>query len=213
MWHWNVLVNVNGIYMARVDHIACGSAVFLRPSNGQGVVAAFFDSVLADTCSSRPGWAFWNNGNIGDIALTNCWAASSTANVGMDFQNPNTNGVSVCNSRIINNDRDGVVIAAGTNIQFESCQVFCNGKAAIGTYSGFAIGNNVSGFKIIGCDIGLGGNIALIGGPVRQKYGIFISQATDDFIISMNRLHKNLVGGIYNGSSGTNYLISGNIES
>jgi len=199
----------SGIYAVNIDIISRDIGIKIMPDTGESVRYLFCTNVLADT-SDQEGWQFIGLGEISQINLTNCWAATNghgTSKSGIIFNNANTDGVTLNGMSIINNGGHGIEILKGTNISIlAGCQIYFN-NTDIGSRHGIVIGVDVSGWTISGNRIGQGG--AFSGN--NQVYGIFINGGTtDEYIITDNDLTGNVTGALNSISYGADIDVRGN---
>ena len=195
-----VFSNLSGGHFGRVDLISCKgqAAVNIAPGAGQVVTALFCYDVEADTPTTGYSWLFGGSGNISNIMLTGCWAASANL-AGMEFLNSNTSGVTLTGCIVQNNKQHGIVLTMGTEITVANCQVFCNSQQAANTYSGIAVANGVAGFHVLGCFIGNGGSISFLV-PNQQQWGINIGTGCAGYVIKDNIISANVTGSITDAS-------------
>lgn len=112
-------------------------------------------------------------------------------------------------TRIYANAQHGIVVSAGpVDVQINGALVGDNGTSQANTYHGITIGQNASGFSIIGCRAG---NMIGVSGN-NQAYGIFVSSGTsNNYIVHGNNCTGNMTGGLIDGGSGSNKSLVGNI--
>lgn len=208
--------NVSGFYLNTIDIILSSvNAITLAPASGQEVVFGFLDTVQADTTTGI-GWVFQPTGTgiLGGIVCNKCWAAGSTGAAGMLINGANVNGITLATSMIRDNAETGISIEAGTNITIEGSQIFNNSTSASATFHGVAVAGGVTGLTFTDNISGLGGLDALKGAPNLQGYGLLLatSSATNNLVITGNRFPGNVTGGIANGASGANQVVTNNLN-
>ena len=206
--------NLSGFYWDNVDVFGSITAgITFAPTNTSNQTCTFglLVNILADSTSNGPGWLFNGNGIIADLSLSNCWGASNHS-MGFDFTS-GMNSVKLVNCIATNNQQNGFEVRATGNVIFVSCAAEANSVASSATYHGFNIEANVSGFQILDCISGGVGFEVASGGTNQQGYGIAVQAGTGDaFIITGNRLPLNITGGLTNGASGANVVVTNNIS-
>jgi hypothetical protein len=205
------LENCAGAYFSQIDIILCtNGGVQFAPGQNEFVRFVFFDQVLADS-SGNNGWggAASGNGVIANIVCNACWAAGNKE-YGIILNSGGTiSGFTWSNGIIRGNGASGVIVVAGTDIIMAGNQIFNNGSLLSNNYNGISIGAGVSKFTIVNNISGLGGYDQVAGGTNQQAYGIYVAPgAGDHFTISNNVCYGILTGGVFNGATGSNVIVS-----
>jgi len=205
-----LLVYASGVFVSDVDIISCQYSVLTFPAAGQYVTAFYCTEVFADTSTIHGFALFDNGGGVGDVNLVNSWAATNGQHGLMT--GANLDGLTVVGSRFLNNQRNGVYLQGGKNINFSGNQIYMNSMAATASYQGVLVDASTSHFIL---------NSNRIGGPVghigtvatnRQGYGILIGAGTADYeVITGNDLTGNFTGAYSSGATGTNVFVSENL--
>jgi len=171
-----------------------------------------------------PSWAFFF-----DLETDHCYAAGVSLDAGRGFHADGSyigstlvgNGVSVGGSwtseitiqgtRIFGNGQHGVLLDGGLAAKISDCFVCNNSVNSLAGYNGITVGANVKEFTLTT------NSVAVLAPETstNQSYGIYVSGGTSDYYIIQGNLttgtHNNVNGGIYDGGSGSNKSVTGNI--
>jgi len=208
-----LIQNGSGVYANAVDILKGSSGVSLNPASNQTANSCFFNQVLTDT-QTGTGWTLGGSGNLSEIIMNSCWAASSSGSSGINITNSSANGILIENCNVHNNYEYGIIISAGTNINISNNMVFMNSTIGSGTYHGIAVAPNLSGFQITGNISGKGGYFSDVGNTNNQGYGIIVnSGSSNNYIIQNNRCPSNVTGGVSDAGTGTLKYVGNNLSS
>lgn len=142
--------------------------------------------------------------------FVNSWTSSNAGNGFAVSGVGSIDGVRVVAHRSFNNQLSGYVVAnSGTvaNVAFNDSDASGNSTASPGTYSGFDIAANVSGFSITNSRSG-----QMAGFGNTQSRGIIVNPGSStNYILSGNDVRLNTSEAIYDGGSGTSKIIKGNL--
>jgi hypothetical protein len=220
------LINVDGMYCKQADFIECNVGVSIYPSVSEMVGACYFETVLADTCTSN-GWQIVSNGGeVSDINLVNCWSSSNgTAHTSANYENGiwidqgsgTINGVTISSTRVLGNQGAGIQIDSGTNIDIADCAIECNSQVGAQTRSGIEITAGVSHWSVRGGRIGLSGHYAVYNNTNNQAYAINVAAGSSDYYSIMGVDAQNAggattsTGSILDGGTGVHKAVSKNL--
>jgi hypothetical protein len=154
--------DMGGTKIAGNDVNFSTNGTVIKPGVNQAIFNAFFhDTVLGDTVQ---GSAFVIDTATGGQAIqgiqcNGCWAATSANGSGIEIKNtaglPATAiaGINFVGARVMNNGQNGVLISAGSDIDFESSHI-CGNNVTAGSFAGISLGTGVSRVRIRGGAIG-----------------------------------------------------------
>lgn len=144
-------------------------------------------------------------GDITGITFTNCWA-STADNTGLFIRE--AEGVRWTAGRIINNDKDGIVLSDGAkNISIDNSDIISNSLESIGTYYNIAVADGVSDYSITNNHIG-----TMWGHSGLASYGVYLTGTVGDrYIITGNTIINNVNGAISGGVLSSTQLITNNV--
>lgn len=209
--------NASGCYYRDVDIISStGHGWSIWPDTGKTVVACTFDNCYADT-GADDGWFISTNGGfVAEMTLTNCWAQgnggsnNSKSGILVNQGAGQISGVMISVPRASRNAGPGITIGPSSGVEIHDVQMFCNSRASSGTVPGINVLAGVSDWSVRGGRIGYGGLWRTAG---QHSYNIFIASGSSDrYIISGVNVNSGYtVATIFDGGSGTNKVISGNI--
>lgn len=191
-----------GPSIVNVDIYNCPIGVSITPPAGITCGHLRFVNV---TCENGVfGWQFGGNGGtLVSAFLTNCTGTGNSF-YGALFNTDTTggiDGIQLDGFLASGNAGDGIVIFGGINISVN------NGSAGGNGNNGISIAANVQKFKITGV---VAGASFLYNNNV--GYGIQVAAGSSDYyIITGNTTTGNTAGGIVDGGSGTNKVVTGNI--
>lgn len=189
------------------DFIHAGYGMLIQPGNGQTVKQFFFEQVAFDTCLNDGIYINpTGTGKVYTLFFTNCWTSSN--NNGIHHGSSGTiDSVFYTNHRSNNNQRHGTLLDGGVNAHFTACQMTGNSELSLHTYDAFHVSAGVSSFYING---GLYAQSMQFTNT--QGYGVNIETgASDSFIIEGAILSPNYSGNMFDGSTGRNKVIHGNL--
>ena len=208
-----------GVYIQNIDITNYGSfyfthAIEIAPGSGQQSNAILLNQVLCDS-SNEENMTLGGSGTISDIQVVGSWFSTSVKSSGISFENKNTDGVTIASSTIDSNYTYGILLDKGKNIGISGNKIFANskgGKSSI-SYDGIYVAAEVSHFSITNNQLGSGGYFNTIHAGGVTNYGVFVAAgASDDYIISLNRGFGNTSGIVYDGGTGKNKYVAGNVE-
>ena len=135
---------VSGLYVSHVDIILGTSGVVTFPSTGEKVTACFFNTVLADSATTK-GWnIITNGGEVDNWDMVNCWGSScSTTGFYVGKGTGVIRSFSITNFRSINNQQRGMFLEGCSGFGFVNCQVLANSQSGSGSYAGLEISGSV----------------------------------------------------------------------
>lgn len=138
-----------------------------------------------------------------EMDFTGCWFSNRPGN-GVTLNT--CDGVRFTGGGAINCAQSGVVVtAAAKRVVFNGFAARGNSTELAGSYHGINIAAATTDFSVTGCI--LGGTL----GFGSQGYGVIVSAgASDRYIITNNLVSGNATGGVSDGGTGTNKLVSGN---
>jgi len=160
----------------------CTTGLLINPTTSQDVSYLFVEHSLFDSCVSygmniTPSAAA--SARVRSLMFIDSWFSGSTAagSNGINITLASSaivDAVSFIGCRILNNQGNGVAIAAGpNNISFTDCTIAGNGAASSNTLDGFALAANASGISIMNCEIAQAGTAGNT-----QRYAISVAAGT-----------------------------------
>lgn len=167
----------------------------------------FFSQVICDS-PQRNGLVI--NGCY-SANFVDCWFASATgpaANaVGHGIYVLSGNEIVFNACRILNNANDGARIDAGGQfVKFMGCSVYSNGTSGANTCDGIAFRPGASDFEVLGCNFARANTIP------SQRYSVSVFHGVSDrYIISNNLMGGAVTSGLFDGGTGANKAIGGNV--
>jgi hypothetical protein len=189
----------------------CQTPIIFNASVGSVITDITCVSVYGDNAArGNTGNVAWTigsgSGATRRISLVNCWGGSSGAS---GFELISVDMISMVNCTAIANATDGITLQNNcTNITIDACQCIFNSQSSSGTYNGITVNAVCGNVSITNCRCGTSADFP---SPV-QGYGIEVgSGATNDLIISLNRLNGNVSGGLLNGASGGSTYVANNL--
>ncbi|BBH23060.1 hypothetical protein Back11_44050 [Paenibacillus baekrokdamisoli] len=197
--------NTGGIYATNVN-VTSGKTGFKfvdtipnTPPPNYG----FFTNCLADTQFGGIGWDFQS---ALSMVLTNSWAASAKT---IGIYADQVDGLGVYDSRIYNNGEEGIYVTANAkNVTVSNSRIAGNSRLANGDHAGIYLVPAATNVMIRGNTIGESDGFLNT-----QSYGIQIPSGTNNgLMIEGNMLLNNVDGKISNLSTGTQQLITNNLE-
>lgn len=208
----NWIVQDNYAYSLVIDKAAC-----LNGARG------FQMKDTAATGTSYPIWAFVSDlecdHNFFDAVLLergegfyaglSWWGSSLSAN-GLDILNPFRGEVRIDpTNRIVGNAQAGVIWVAGpVDIGLYGCIIGDNSAVGSGMHPGISVGAGAKGWKVRG--VKSGDTVSVTGNF--QSWGLINGVgAGDDYEITGNDFRGNVVGGLFDGGTGTNIQVYGNL--
>lgn len=183
-----------GDFFSDVDVVQYERGVYL---NG-AVNWSKFHNVLCDT-NSLTGFDLAGTTPTG-IVFDHCWAGTNGITVvnARGWQLTSGTGIMLHGCRCINNGGHGIEIDTGvTDTEIIGGIITGNGQQASNTYDGIATQANTTGMRIQGVRSG-----QTVGQANQQRYGINISNTSDNFIVTGCDTRTNNTGG-FNNPSGT----------
>jgi hypothetical protein len=160
----------------------------------------WFDTVLCDTSKVNG----VNIANGYQINFQKCWASGTATSTGWEI-GVNTKDIVLDACQAILNNGHGINVKASPNshLIISNCEICANYANGINIESGltdFSLNNNQ-----------IYNDTTLY--PANQLYGIYIatSVTTDKYSITDNHCYANVTAGIYDGSTGINKIIYGNL--
>jgi hypothetical protein len=146
-----------------------------------------------------------NGGGVRGVQINNSWTATNQGNGVAVY------GGMACTSwataRPITRGQ-GVFLAGGSNFTLDASYMSGNSQASLGTNSGIAVSANVSGFDLRNNRSG-----QMSGFDNTQKYGILVMPgASNNYIITDNDLRGNTTKGLLDSGTGTNKVVSDNLQ-
>jgi hypothetical protein len=200
----------DAFWLDSVDCISQKVGLLLAPQGTDYISWIFvsncaFDSATGDGIRFDPAAGALVKGS----AFTGCW--TSTNEFGVNVTGLGTvDGCRFVNHRSYNNGKDGYLITnTGTpkNIAFDSCDASGNSQTTPDMWSGFDISGGVDAFQITNSRSGQQAGFANT-----QSRGILINPgASDDYIVTNNDVRLNVSAGIYDGGTGGNKVVRGNL--
>lgn len=194
----------SAVSILNMELIAMTNPLWVKPPAGVNV----FSLRVADSwCDTSTGTAVILDGTAGQILranISNSWMATCAA--GLYVQGV-VKGLSVVNCDVFGNKSSGIDLAGGaivTGSMFTANKIAGNGIISGG--SGITVGAGVSGFAIQDNVIGPAADF----GP--NTAGIYIAPgASNDYIITGNRLRGNSVAGLLDNGTGANKVVANNL--
>jgi hypothetical protein len=208
--------NTNAVWIDSVDAIHCGTGLLVDPQAATDYISWLFVSNSAFDTSSGSGItlapanasAVIKGVNfIGSWTSTNTTLGVNIAGVGI------VDGVRFVGHRAYNNGQSGYFISSSNaanikNVSFNNSDASGNSQNSLGTFSGFDVGADVSGFSITNSRSG-----QEAGFSNTQNRGILINPgAGNNYMVTGNDLRGNTVG-LYDGGTGANKIINSNLGS
>lgn len=160
-----------------------------------------FDAASAVCCDIEQG----NIVNFSECLISSTLAGAWGASVG----SVGTNLVTFDNCDFLNMARYGIVIqATALNTAVVNCRLYGCGLDTANTYDAVEVLANTNKFKLLGNTIT---NTTPFTGT--QRYGIVVNGGTsDEYVITDNYLRGNATGGLFDGGSGANKLVTDNLS-
>lgn len=192
-----------GTWMTDNDFIHCGNGLLINPAGGNEVTWTFGVNNAFDSSSVGAGTYIRadTGGKVRSVQLFGHWSATNVNALVISTDadaNSLIEGVQINGGRLINSEREGVIVAGSSkikNIEFNDCSVISNGRTAANTYSGLQLLNGTQDVRIRGGKYGAG-----FGFAASQKYGIEIGTGCSLFGISGADVSGNLTGNVLNNS-------------
>jgi hypothetical protein len=187
---------------------------------GGGIGFEMMDS--ASTGSSYPMWAFCfdlecDHNQQAAVVLTagqgfygtSLWLGSCIAGNGLTIAASHLGEVAIGESRIMGNAQHGMLIQNGpVDVQVSNCVIVNNSAPnQPGTYNGVTVAAGASNFSVTNCRIG-----TLPPFSPSQGWGVLVSSGTsDNYVIANNNLTRNIEGGLSDGGTGANKIVTPNL--
>lgn len=147
-------------------------------------------------------------GNAEMVWINDVYSSVNYGN-GITFTGAFNNMAIVTNADVRGNYYHGILIDGSGGVDIQNARCTANGIAQTGWYHGLVTGANVSDVTIMGGKFG--GDIHGQGTGT-QGWGILFSAGSGDkFIVQGVDATGNVTGGIVDGSTGTNKIITGNL--
>ena len=210
------LTSASGVVVSTADFMGGKNGVLFDPPTGTKLWAVHLTDVQADT-SSLDGLLLGGAGFITDVQIDNLWSSNSQLAAGIDFNNPNINGVQIVSPNILYNHTHGILINQGKNIQISSATVQGNSKQGSALYHGLTVSGQATAdqITILGGHFGPGGIDVANGNPPLQGYGIAVvalgGTETRHITIMGAQAVGNVTGG-FNVPAGANVVMLGNSQ-
>lgn len=152
--------DAGGLTITYTDINYTNIGTVIKPGPGQQVTGTFFhDTVLGDT-SINSGLTIDAGGPtavVQEFQCNGCWASSTQSGNGINIVN--TGGAAAfagfhfLGTRVYNNNQIGVLLNAGTDIDFEGAHI-CGNNGAAGSHAGINVAGGVNHVRIRGGAIG-----------------------------------------------------------
>lgn len=202
-----IIRSASNVHVDMADFLSCtGHGVLFYADQALPIQNIFFNRVQADSGSDN-GWLFAATTAIDTVFLTNCWAASSTAEGGFRVANTNSHNINFIGCIAANNYKTGFSLEGGSRHTLIGCQSLNNSQSGINNYQGIYVGAGVVQAVLIGNS---SGQDDLIGTNL-QQYGIAVDGAAENVTIVGNNLFGNATGGLSIGSGVTNANVTSNL--
>ena len=193
----------------------CSTGAYIQTAtSGSFIRNIFATNVLMDGAgsSTSAGSRWLINNSIGTdvqrVHLTNCWAGAGPSH-GFEIFNVQECVLTACIA--VDNARHGFLLTGTGNnaINLNGCTATGNSATSTGTYDGVHVDSGVSGFTIAN-----GFYLPIGSAGATQGWGINIGTgASDHYVITGNQLWGNPTGALYNGGTGGNTYVAGNLTS
>jgi hypothetical protein len=201
----------NGVYLDGLDLLLNGRGMLVTPSAGETVHWVFGNKVILDTNLGAGLDINPQGGTVNGFDFGTCWA-SSNGEIGVKIRGSSASvvdGVTI-NMRILNNGLQGIRLLGGPttfkNIQIEGGAVLSNNQTQA-SVSGIQVDGGISGFTIQGVTVGASSLFTNY-----QTNGIRVfAGASDDYMITGNKLSGNVSTGLNDGGTGTNKVVANNL--
>lgn len=199
-----------GDWLTNVEAVLCEIGIDLSAAAGKTIKWHHFTNVLADQ-NTLYGWRLVaSGGTVQGITLNSPWSSSngtgSTSSRGIMAQN--CSGLVIVAPRVLNNGGHGIEVQNGVGgLLIQGGIVSGNSVASSGTLHGIQLGNNTTGYRILGVRSGQNAGMGNT-----QGYGILSGAGNDNFIVKDNDLRANVTGGFSNGSgTGATKIVGDNL--
>tara|TARA_R110000850_G_scaffold269167_3_gene401067 strand:- start:18439 stop:20442 length:2004 start_codon:yes stop_codon:yes gene_type:complete len=203
-----LIVSSVATWMTDCDFINCGTALRLRSDNGE-ITWGFFNHIALDSSNGHGISIEATNNRIVGCQFSDGWCATNT---GSGINIPNS-GAQLIQSmrfsgwRCYNNAGHGANVERGSHITFDACEMTGNSVLSPNANSGFNIGAGASDWAVRSCR---SGQSAGFGNT--QARGITINNgASDRYIITGNDFNGNVAASLFDGGTGAEKVISGNL--
>lgn len=197
---------------------SCQSGLLIDPTAAEDVTYGFISDSLFDSCGVNG--LLINPANsatarVRSLKFINSWFAGTVGGTGGAGAFLSTQGAAAIVDdlefvacRFLNNQTHGLQHAFGTNVRLEGGTVAGNSAASSGVSDGINIAAGITDFTVTG---------GLRSGPVgtasnTQRWGMFVAAgASDRYTITGNNFIGNVTGGISDGGTGTQKIVTNNL--
>ena len=207
--------STNALWLDAFDGIHCGTGLLLDPQAATDYISWLFVSNSAFDTSSGDGIKLAPanaSAVIKGATFVNSWSSTNSL-MGVDIAGVGVvDGVRFVGHRSFNNGQSGYFLNAANaanmkNVEFNDSDASGNSQSSSGTYSGFDIGGGISGFSITNSH---SGQQAQFGNT--QSRGIIVNPgSSNNYVLMGNDVRGNINNSIYDGGTGTNKIIKGNL--
>jgi len=144
-----------------------------------------------------------------DFTFTNCWFSNRPGSGCAIAPLLTCDGMTFVGCTFANSGGHGCIVSSNAiNTSFSTCKFISNNTQNSGC-NGLSIGSNTTDFVISSCVAYNGMSISGL-----QGYGIFVaSGVSNHYIVTGNKANGNAVGGIADGGTGTDKIVTNNISS
>jgi hypothetical protein len=144
------------------------------------------------------------------VYITNSWIGSCLTSNGVRFLSGFLGDANISNSRIVGNYQNGIIVIAGDGMKFTGNTVAINSQAGNGLFHGIVIAANLVNFTIQ--DNTTGYVAPFSSTSSKQGYGIIVLNGTSNYYLIQNNLgYGNYTGEVFDGGTGVNKSVTGNI--
>ncbi len=142
------------------------------------------------------------------VNMIGCYLSSAHAADNVFIGPGHAGDITLNGCRIFGGYHNGVAVSAGPRaVNITSCLIGNNNTANITDAHGIRVADNATHFAITGNTLG---QMSATNGNA-QRYGVRVSGTSNHFIIANNQCAGNLIGAVFDGSSGSAKLITGNV--
>ncbi len=211
--HWT---SGNRLTVTDVQIVNGAIAIDIDPTQDRRAALGVFQGVVGDS-TSQVVWQVkpLGTGVVAAITATNCAAISSQNAVGIMLGaglpgEGTIDGFRWVAGKVMNNRSHGVWLRGGgqfSSVAIQNSDVAGNSSQYPGFFDGIHVEGGVSGFLVTGNRIG-----PALGQANYQRYGVFVGGGdSDHYIVNQNDLHGNVTGGLSDGGTGAQKIVSPNL--
>ncbi|MEW9855934.1 hypothetical protein [Novosphingobium sp. M1R2S20] len=184
----------SGEFFNTIDVTTVNRGIVIKPPVGSFARYLFMFQVLGDSCLDRNWLIDGTDGVVVANDLIQCWSSNSQGD-GVEVRGENIDALSWNGGWGRDCRGHGFVIAGGTNVEIQSCEVTRNSAAASDTYHGVYVppGSDVIA-RVLDCRIG---NVSTTVNTSRQKDNVHIGAGVTGLVeVSQSDLNDPGVGGL-----------------